>query len=136
LNLDRVRIIKKYMGGGFGSKNRLGKYTIFAALGARMTGRPVKIMLDRHEESITAGNRPSSTQVLKIGAGEDGKLTAIYHKIISGAGAYTVWPAAVGGPVRQLYACPNVKTEQYTVFTNTGPMSAFRGPGYAEGTFA
>jgi CO/xanthine dehydrogenase Mo-binding subunit len=136
LPFDKVRVIKKFMGGGFGSKNRAGKYTILAALGSGMTGRPVKVMLDRHEENLTAGNRPSSIQYLKIGAKQDGTLTAIYLKIISGAGAYTVWPAAVGGPARQLYSCPNVKTEQYTVFTHTGPMSAFRGPGYAEGTFA
>jgi xanthine dehydrogenase YagR molybdenum-binding subunit len=136
MSLDRVRVIKKYMGGGFGSKNRLGKYGLLAAIGSRMTGRPVKIVLDRHEENLTAGNRPSSTQYLKIGAQKDGTLTAIYLRVISGAGAYTVWPAAVGGPARQLYHCPNVKTEQVTVFTNTGPMSAFRGPGYVEGIFA
>ncbi len=132
----KVRVIKKYMGGGFGSKNRAGKVTILAALAARVTGRPVKIILDRHEENLTTGNRPSSTQYLKVGAKQDGTLTAIYLKIVSGAGAYTVWPAAVGGPARQLYACPNVKTEQVTVFTHTGPMSAFRAPGYAEGAFA
>lgn len=134
--LDHVQVIKKYMGGGFGSKNRVGKYTLLAALGSRATGRPVKITLDRLEENLAAGNRPSSTQHLKIGAHQDGRLTAIYLKIISAAGAYTVWPAAVGGPARQLYACPNVKTEQYTVFTHSGPMSAFRAPGYTEGAFA
>lgn len=136
LPLDKVRVIKKYMGGGFGSKNRVGKYTFLAALSSRMTGRPVKIMLDRHEENLATGNRPSSTQYLKIGAKKDGTLTAIHLRVISGAGAYTVWPAAVGGPARQLYTCPNVKTEQYTVFTHTGPMSAFRAPGYVEGAFA
>jgi CO/xanthine dehydrogenase Mo-binding subunit len=136
MSLHKVRVIKKYMGGGFGSKNRAGKVTILAALAARMTGRPVKMMLDRHEENLTTGNRPSSTQYLKVGAKQDGTLTAIHLKIVSGAGAYTVWPAAVGGPARTLYACPNVKTEQFTVFTHTGPMSAFRAPGYAEGAFA
>jgi xanthine dehydrogenase YagR molybdenum-binding subunit len=136
LPLHKVRVIKKYMGGGFGSKNRTGKYTSFAALAAKMTGRPVKIMLDRTEENLSAGNRPSTKQVLKIGAKRDGALTALHLKAISAAGAYAVWPSAIGGPARQLYACANVKTEQYAVFTNTGPMSAFRGPGYAEGTFA
>jgi xanthine dehydrogenase YagR molybdenum-binding subunit len=134
--LHRVRVIKKYMGGGFGSKNSMGKYTLLAALGAKMTGRPVRIMLDRREENLAAGNRPSSKQYLKIGAKRDGSLTAIDLRAISGAGAYAYFPPAVGGPVRQLYSCPNVRAEQYTVFTNTGPMSAFRGPGYVEGTFA
>ena len=136
LPLDRVRVIKKYMGGGFGSKNRVGKYTLLAALGSRFIGRPVKIMLDRHEENLSTGNRPSSIQYLKMGSKNDGTLKALYLKVISGGGAYIVWPAAVGGPVRQLYACPSVKTEQYTVFTHTGPMSAFRAPGYVEGAFA
>lgn len=136
LPLNKVQVIKKYMGGGFGSKNSLGKYTLLAALGARRIGRPVKIMLDRHEENLAAGNRPTSIQHLKIGAKRDGALTSIDLRAISGAGAYAVYPAAVGGPVRQLYACPNVKTEQYSVFTHTGPMSPFRGPGYVEGTFA
>jgi xanthine dehydrogenase YagR molybdenum-binding subunit len=63
-------------------------------------------------------------------------LTAIHLKAYVAAGAYLIYPPAVGGPARQLYSCPHVKTEQYNVFTNTGPLSAFRGPGYVEGTFA
>lgn len=136
LPLHKVRVIKKYMGGGFGSKNGLGKYTILAALGAKATGRPVKVMLDRHEENLAAGNRPSTIQHLKIGAKRDGILTALTLKAIVGAGAYCGWPPSVGGPARQLYLCPNLKTEQHTVFINTGPLSAFRAPGYVEGTFA
>ncbi|MCX8116981.1 MAG: xanthine dehydrogenase family protein molybdopterin-binding subunit [Desulfobacterota bacterium] len=136
LPLHKVRVIQNHMGGGFGSKTRLGKYTLLAAIASRMTDRPVRILLDRHEENLSTGNRPSSLQYLRIGAKEDGTLTAIDLKVISAGGAYIVWPPAVGGPVRQLYACPNVRTVQYTVFTNTGPMSAFRAPGYVEGTFA
>lgn len=136
LPLHKVRVIKKYMGGGFGSKNNLGKYTVIAALGAKITGRPVKIVLDRHEENLATGNRPASVQHVKIGAKRDGALTALELKAIVAAGAYCLWPPSLGGPARELYACPNVKTEQYTVFTNTGPLSAFRAPGYVEGTFA
>ncbi len=136
LPLHKVRVIKKYMGGGFGSKNNLGKYTVIAALGAKVTGRPVKIILDRHEENLAAGNRPSSVQHLKIGAKHDGTLTALELKALVAAGAYCLWPPSLGGPARELYLCPNVKTAQYTVFTNTGPLSAFRAPGYVEGTFA
>lgn len=136
LPLHKVRVIKKYMGGGFGSKNGLGKYTVIAALGAKMTGRPVKIMLDRHEENLAAGNRPATIQYLKLGAKRDGALTALYLKAIVNAGALCTWPPSVVGPARQLYLCPNLKTEQYTVFTNAGPLSAFRAPGYVEGTFA
>jgi CO/xanthine dehydrogenase Mo-binding subunit len=136
LPLDKVRVIKHFMGGGFGSKNHVGKYTLLAALGARMTGRPVKIILDRHEENLATGNRPASIQHLRIGSKRDGTLTAIHLVAYSAAGAFVIIPPPVGGPVRQLYTCPNVKTEQYVVLTHSGPMSAFRGPGYVEGTFA
>ncbi|MBI3660261.1 xanthine dehydrogenase family protein molybdopterin-binding subunit [Candidatus Acetothermia bacterium] len=105
LPLNKVRVIKKYMGGGFGSKNGAGKYTLLAALAAKKVGR-------------------------------DGTLTAIYLRSYAGLGAYSLWGTSPGGPARQLYACPNVKTIQYSVFTNTGPMAAFRAPGYVEGTFS
>jgi CO/xanthine dehydrogenase Mo-binding subunit len=136
LPLNKVRVIKQYMGGGFGSKNNVGRYSLLAAVGSRMTGRPVKIILDRHEENLSTGNRPPGVQYLKIGARRNGALTAVHLRAYVTAGAYILYPPAVGGPVRQLYACPNVKTEQFNVFTNTGPLSAFRGPGYLEGTFA
>jgi xanthine dehydrogenase YagR molybdenum-binding subunit len=90
LSLDKVRVIKNYMGGGFGSKNSMGRYTVLAGLGARLTGRPVKIVLDRLEENLTAGNRPASTQTLRLGAKKDGTLTAIALKAVSAAGAYVL----------------------------------------------
>ena len=138
LNLPshRVRVIKQYMGGGFGSKNNLGKQTVLAALASRRLGRPVKILLDRREENLATGNRPSSVQTLRVGAKRDGTLTAIQHKSIIGVGAYAGGGPSPAGPTRRLYGCPNVRTEDHVVFTNTGPFSAFRAPGYVEGTFA
>ena len=136
LTQNQVRVIKQYMGGGFGSKNEAGKYSVMAALAAKQTGRPVKILLDRWEENLAAGNRPASIQTLKIGAKKDGTLTAIYHKSIVALGAYAQWIASPSGPTRRMYRCSNVKTEEYGVFTNSGPFLAFRAPGYVEGTYA
>ncbi len=136
LPLHKVRVIKHYMGGGFGSKNGVGKYTLLAALAAKRLGRPVQAMLTRREENLAAGNRNNTVQYWKLGAKRDGMLSAVWLKSYAGIGAYALWGTSVGGPARQLYACPNVKTTQYAVFTNTGPMSAFRAPGYVEGTFS
>jgi xanthine dehydrogenase YagR molybdenum-binding subunit len=136
LALHDVRVIKQYMGGGFGSKNQLGKYTILAALFSRMTGRPVRFLLDREEENLAAGNRPSAILECKASARKDGTLTALYMKSISAIGAYGSGGFACGGPFREMYRCPNVRTEQQAVHTNTGPARAFRAPGYVEGTFA
>ncbi|MCF8243454.1 MAG: molybdopterin-dependent oxidoreductase [Melioribacteraceae bacterium] len=69
---SRIRILKKYMGGGFGSKLEGGKYSVMAALLAKETGRPVKIFLDRKEMNLAVGNRPDSFQRIKIGAKKDG----------------------------------------------------------------
>ena len=132
----RVRVIKQYMGGGFGSKNNAGKYAVLAAIAAKRLGRPVKVLLDRREENLATGNRPSSVQTLKIGAKRDGTLTAMAHRSIIGVGAYAGGGPSPAGPTRRLYRCPNVRTEDFVVVTNTGPFSAFRAPGYVAGTFA
>ncbi|MCF7804751.1 MAG: xanthine dehydrogenase family protein molybdopterin-binding subunit [Candidatus Marinimicrobia bacterium] len=132
---NKVRIIKKYMGGGFGAKLTTGKYTVMAALAARDIGRPVKIAVDRRAMNLAVGNRPDSVQTLKIGAKKDGTLTAISHSSYGAAGAY---PSGAGcsWPARSMYQCPNVFTEDYTVFINAGPGRPFRAPGHPQGTFA
>lgn len=134
--VSKVRVISEYIGGGFGSKGGTSKYSIIAALLAKATGRPVKLMLDRREENLLAGNRGATIQRLKIGAKRDGTLTAIDLEAIYGMGAYGVWAAVVSGPAQELYKCPNVRTNTVGVRTNLGTHSAFRAPGYVEGTFA
>lgn len=136
LPLNHVRVIKQYIGGGFGSKNAAGKYALCAALLSRKTGRPVKMVLDRREENLAAGNRPQTVIHLRIGATSKGKLTAIELRSLAGVGAYGEGAPPVGGPARELYACENVLTEEQGVLTNTGTYTAFRAPGYVQGAFA
>ncbi len=136
LPMDRVRVVSAYMGGGFGSKNGAGKYTIIAALASRKTQRPVRVILTRAEESQAAGKRPRSVQRVRVGARRDGMLTAIDYWGVSGVGAYRSLGTPLAGPAKELYACPNVRTEAVSVYTHTGPAAAFRAPGYVEGTVA
>ena len=133
---NKVRVIKKFMGGGFGSKNGPGKYTLIAALAAKETKRPVKILVDRREENIMAGNRPSTIQEVRVGAKQDGTLTAISHISTINQGAFSGFLSASSGATKRLYACPNMKTIDRGVHTTLGPMAAFRAPGFVEGTFA
>src|SRR5262249_5986707 len=72
-----VRVITEYMGGGFGAKFGAGPYGVLAAKLSRKAGAPVKLMLTRKEEQLSAGNRPNSIQKIKLGAKKDGKLTAM-----------------------------------------------------------
>ena len=132
---SHVRVLTNYMGGGFGSKLAAGKYTVMAALLGKKIGRPVKIVLDRIEQNLAVGNRPDSVQKLKVAAKKDGTLTAMSHYSYGAAGAY---PSGAGcsWPLRTVYKCPNIRTEEYTVFINAGPGRPFRAPGHVQGTFA
>ncbi len=132
---NKIRVIKHYMGGGFGAKLACGKYTVMAALIARKTGRPVKITLDRKEMNLATGNRPDSLQKLKIGLKKTGEITALSHYSHGMSGAY---PSGAGcsWPLRTIYKCPNVSTEEYSVFVNAGPGRPFRAPGHVQGVFA
>jgi xanthine dehydrogenase YagR molybdenum-binding subunit len=129
LPLASVRVIGHYMGGGFGSKLELGKYTAIAALLARRLGRPVKIALTREETFLVAGNRPSNVITLKAGAKKDGTLTALEARLMGPAGAY---PAGATSPyqIGDLYACPNVRYETTHVLIHAGRARAFRAPGF------
>jgi len=135
--LSKVRVIGPYMGGGFGSKLQPGKYTACAAILARMTGRPVKILLSREETYLCTGNRPASIMKLKAGVKKDGTLTAIQF---AGAGESGAYPA--GGTslldfqIKELYACPNVKSECTDVYVNAGPARPFRAPGHPQSSWA
>ncbi len=133
--IGKVRVICQYSGGGFGSKLWLNKHTVIAALLARQTGRPVKIAFDREEEAMTMGNRPSNVMTVKAGCKRDGTLTALYLKSVGGVGAYPAG-AGCGTPLREIYACPNVKTEESNVFIHADQARPHRAPGHVQGTFA
>ena len=135
--LSRVRVIGNYMGGGFGSKLQPGKYTIIAALLARMTGRPVRMFLSREETFLAVGNRPPTNMTLKAGVKKDGTLTAFDFTCIGSGGAYPAGGAiVVDWLIRDLYTCPNVRTAATDVYINAGPARAFRAPGHPQGAWA
>jgi xanthine dehydrogenase YagR molybdenum-binding subunit len=137
LPLSRVRVIGHYMGGGFGSKLQADKATIIAALLAKKTARPVKMVLSREETFIAVGNRPPGTMKLKAGVKKDGTLTAFEFSGIGGSGAYPAGGTALmDWLVRDLYLCPNVRTETTDVYINAGPARPFRAPGHPQGAWA
>lgn len=137
LPTHKVRVIKQYMGGGFGAKQIVWKQTIIAALLAKASGRPVQLMLDREAENLAAGNRNATRQHVRIGAKKDGTLTAIHVEVHQAVGAYMVGGEAsnVIGIYEHLYRCPNLRAHQTGVYINAGPSVAFRAPGYVEGCF-
>jgi xanthine dehydrogenase YagR molybdenum-binding subunit len=135
LPLSHVRVLKSYMGGGFGAKNGAPASTFIAALLSKKLNRPVACILDREGEQSDSGNRPATIQRVTLGAKRDGTLTAIRldARITLGVGGWLGGPA---GFFNGMYRCDNVRTEETFVYVNAAPMNSFRAPGYTEGAFA
>lgn len=132
LEPEKVRVIVKYLGGGFGSKASSQRISFFAAKLSMKTGRPVKMERNRQEDFVNHPHRPHCKMILKMGAKKDGTLTAIRQKAIvnvgSAAGPANCFPNMIIWHTSNLYECPNVYLEQISVLTNlqlTGPQ---RGP--------
>ncbi|HKF46242.1 MAG TPA: xanthine dehydrogenase family protein molybdopterin-binding subunit [Terracidiphilus sp.] len=132
--MAQVRVITDYMGGGFGAKFGAGNFGVVAAALSKKTGAPVRLMLDRKEEHLSVGNRPSSDQMLRIGAKKDGTITGIHLVSYGTAGCGT--GAGCSGPAANLYKYASIHTEENDVFTNAGPGTAMRAPGHPPGAFA
>ncbi len=137
LPLSRVRVVGHYMGGGFGSKLQADKSTVIAALLARKTAQPVKLFLTREETYLAVGNRPPSNMKLKAGVRKDGTLTALSFSATGASGAYPAGGTSLlDWLVKDLYACPNVRTETTDLYINAGPARPFRAPGHPQCSWA
>jgi xanthine dehydrogenase YagR molybdenum-binding subunit len=128
----RIKVLKHYMGGGFGSKLGLGDYTVTAAKLAKETNRPVKIVLSRRENSTSVGYRPTAWMTVKAGAKKDGTLTALSVKSYNCGGVGR--GDRIATPFSEMYACPNFKSEEYSVFVNACASRATRAPGHTQAT--
>jgi xanthine dehydrogenase YagR molybdenum-binding subunit len=73
---ENIRVVSPFVGGAFGSGLRTWPHVTLAALGARVTGRPVKLMLSRREMYYGVGYRPHTVQRVALGASRDGRLAA------------------------------------------------------------
>jgi xanthine dehydrogenase YagR molybdenum-binding subunit len=131
---EKIRAISNFTGGGFGAKYGIGNYGTLAIHLSRKAGAPVRLVLDRREEHVSVGNRPSSLQRVKVGAKRDGTLTAIQLRSFGSGGVAA--GASVGFCHHSMYPCANVSVAHFDVFTNAGPCAAFRGPGQTQGIFA
>lgn len=135
LPLASVRVICKYVGGGFGSKLGLNKHTVIAAVLARETRCPVKLFLTREETMLAVGNRPPTRLTIKAGASKDGRLTALELSALGTGGAYPAG-ATSGYLVADLYLCQNVRIQQDNVYIDAGPGRPFRAPGFPSTSWA
>ena len=130
---DQVRVITEYVGGGFGGKQGAGTEAILAAELARITGRPVRLVNDRHAEQLDGGRRAWTRQSVRLGARRDGTLVAVdADAVISMGQGGWVFPVLV--PALTLYRCADVRCMAFPLKTNLRAQNAFRAPGVVEGT--
>jgi len=140
LGIDRknVRVLCEHMGGGFGSKlgpSATGSaFAMVACRLAKKAGAPVKLMLDRKQQHLCTGNAPSALITVKVGAKKDGTITAVDYRSYGSAGI--AGGAGTAGPVNALHGKnPNLRVEEYDVYTNAGPAAPLRAPGHSQGAF-
>jgi xanthine dehydrogenase YagR molybdenum-binding subunit len=126
-----VRVITQYMGGGFGSKFGPDTQGLICAKLAQQAKVPVKLMLDRKEEHLATGNRPSAIAHIKAGVTADGKLIAYDAQSWGTGGA----GATSNFPLPYIYVFPNRRRTHQDVYINAGQQRAMRAPGHPQGCF-
>lgn len=133
---ENVRVISKYLGGGFGCKALVRSHTILAAIASRQVKRPVKVVLTRSQMYTACGYRSQTQQQLTLGATTEGKLTVINHIGTSKTSLFDDFVEPVGAATTMMYACPNLEVKYRLARINAGTPTFMRGPGEATGMFA
>jgi len=132
--VSKVRVIVKYMGGGFGNKNQNHDFELMAAVMARVARRPVRIEFTRKEDFTAVHGRWPTIQYYRAGVKQNGVLTALTMRAISGMGPYRKGSGAISG--KDLYEFPNVRTEIHFAATNVTTSANYRAPSESQGVFA
>lgn len=133
---QNVRIINPFMGGGFGSKVGTRGHVILAAIAAKQTNRPVKLAVTREQMFTSVGHRTQTRQRLRLGAKQDGRLTAIAHENIMHTSTQDEFAEQTGVASRMMYECPNSLVTHRLVRLNLPTPTIMRAPGEAPGSFA
>ena len=141
LDLNMVQLVQATLGGSFGGKDEvMTSMCCRAALLARATGRPVKMVNSREESMLESYKRHPYVMNYRWGAKKNGTITAMEIRCVADGGAYAsmspfvTWRSVVQatGP----YACENVKTDLYAAYTNNIYTGAMRGFGSPQVNFA
>jgi len=129
----RIRVIKPFVGGGFGARVEVLNFEIITALLARAVGGKVFMELTREENFLTHRARPQTDIRLKLGMKRDGRITACECEVIQRGGAYAGYGIVTilyaGALLQGIYQIPAIKYDGYRVYANLPPCGAMRGHG-------
>src|SRR5882672_3266555 len=130
---ENVRIITRYVGGGFGGKLPYYSDATLAAIGAGMLRRPVKVAMTRPQVFQTTTHRSASEQHVRLGADRDGRLTAYGQDAVVQSARFDTFTEPVCGAARRLYAAPNRLTRHRRARLDLPRSDSMRAPGDAIG---
>lgn len=135
-----IRVIKPFIGGGFGHRTECLNFEVIAALLAREARGTVRLLQTREESFLAHRGRPESQIRMKLGLTKDGRLTACQAEVVQRGGAYggygLVTILYAGALLNGLYDIPAVKYDGYRVYANTPACGAMRGHGTVNVRFA
>jgi xanthine dehydrogenase YagR molybdenum-binding subunit len=133
---EKIHIRSPFLGGGFGSKGLISGPQILGIMAARLVGRPVKLVLRREHMYGPVGHRAPTRQRLRIGADNDGLLTAIDHHAKTVSSSFDDFFEPAADASHTLYASPAIATSHEAVRADTGTPLFMRAPGEATGSIA
>jgi xanthine dehydrogenase YagR molybdenum-binding subunit len=130
---DKIHIRSPFLGGGFGSKGLISGPQVLGIIAARMVGRPVKLVLRREQMFGPVGHRAPTRQTLRMGADNDGRLTALSHHTKTTSSTFDDFFEPASDISHTLYASPAISTSHEAVRVDTGTPLFMRAPGEATG---
>jgi xanthine dehydrogenase YagR molybdenum-binding subunit len=131
---DQIHIRSPFLGGGFGCKGLIAGPQVLGVMAARMTGRPVKLVLRREQMYGPVGHRAATRQTLRMAADADGGLTALDHRTRTASSTFDDFFEPACGISHSLYASPAISTSYEAVRVDTGTPLFMRAPGEATGS--
>jgi xanthine dehydrogenase YagR molybdenum-binding subunit len=133
---QNVRVISRYVGGGFGGKLPYYVDATLAAIGARMLRRPVKMAMTRPQVFQVTTHRTASEQHLRLGADREGHLTAYGHDALVESARFDHYTEPVCEASRMLYGAPNRLTRHRLAKLDLPRSDSMRAPGDGIGVLA
>ena len=134
--IEKVRVISRFLGSGFGGKLWPWPHDALACAASRHLNRPVKLVLSRPQTFESVGHRPACEQRVRIGASGDGRFSAIIHEYANHTSILDDYKENCGEATPFFYSTPNVRVASHLVRRNIGTPTSMRGPGAVPGLFA
>ena len=136
ISADKIHIRSPFLGGGFGCKGMISGPQVLGVMAARMVGKPVKLVLRRDQMFGPVGHRAATRQTLRVGADNDGKLTALDHRTKTTSSTFDDFFEPASDASHTLYESPAIATSHEAVRVDTGTPLFMRAPGEATGSIA